>query len=297
MQKRNLLKNVFLCILGAFLFCFVACKSAPVSVEVRPLDILDEKSSFYIAIPKDVDSILVQSIIQNNVNGISEKNAKLICDNINTIYCGLNRSKNKTTIQASIDASIPQKYVSKVLNKKNGFTSSKFIPEKSTNEYVIYSNDALDISFPSSKIACLGRNVENMITNYDVIFSTAQSDYLSNEYSPLDSDLYDYLAGAKDEIRFYANKPQSFLTILTGTNLDLRLIDVSGSFVVDSKHDNQYLLNLHFNFKNEKFLKAGRAILMLAFGLTDSQSEINGNHFYVKGIKIQKEQLYKILVF
>lgn len=297
MQKHNLLKNVFLCILGTFLLCFVACKSSPIAVDVRPLDILDEKSAFYLAIPKDVDPILVQSIIQNNVNGISEKNAKLICDNVNTIYCGLNRSKNKTAIQASIDASIPQKYVSKVLTKKNGFTSSKFVPEKSTNEYVIYSNDALDISFPSSKVACLGRNVENMITNYDVIFSTAQSDYLSNEYSALDSDLYDYLAGAKDEIRFYANKPQSFLTILTGTNLDLRLIDVSGSFVVDPKHDNQYLLNLHFNFKNEKFLKAGRAILMLAFGLTDSQSEIDGNHFYVKGIKIQKEQLYKILVF
>lgn len=294
-KLNSFIKKIFL--FSVVLCSFIACKSAPVSVEVRPLDILDEKSSFYLAIPKSVDPILFQSIIQNNVNGISEKNAKLICDNINTIYCGLNRSKNKTTIQATIDASIPQKYVSKVLSKKNGFTNSKFIPEKSINEYVIYSNEAIDISFPSSKVACLGRNVENMITNYDVIFSTAQSDYLSNEYSSLNSDLYEYLAGAKDEIRFYANKPQSFLTILTGTNLDLRLIEVTGSFVVDSKHDNQYLLNLHFNFKNEKFLKAGRAILMLAFGLTDSQSEIDGNHFYVKGIKIQKEQLYKILVF
>lgn len=293
-KLNSFIKKIFL--FSAVLCSFIACKSAPVSVEVRPLDILDEKSSFYLAIPKRVDPVLVQTIIQNNVEGLSDKNASLIVEQINKIYCGLNRSKNKTSIQASIDASIPQKYVSKVLSKKNGFTSSKFVPEKSQNEYTFYSNEKIELVFPASKIACLGRNLEDVISTYDTIFTTAQPNYFSSEFSLLDEDLYEYLDSAEDEIRFYANKPQSFLTILTGANLDLKLVNVKGSFSLDSKHNEQYLLNLDLNFRNEKFLKAGRTLLTLAFGLTDSQSEINGTHFLVKGIKIHKKQLYKLLI-
>lgn len=291
---NSFIKKIFL--FSAVLFSFIACKSAPVSVEVRPLDILDEKSSFYLAIPKSVDPVLIQTILQNNIEGLSDKNATLIVGNINKIYCGLNRSKNKTSIQATIDASIPQKYISKILNKKNGFSNRKFIPEKSQNEYTFYSNEKVELVFPSSKIACLGRDLENVISTYDTILTTAQPNYFSKDFSLLDKELYDYLDSAEDEIRFFANKPQSFLTILTGANLDLKLVNVKGSFSLDSNHNEQYLLNLDLNFRNEKFLKAGRTLLTLAFGLTDSQSEVNGTHFLVKGIKIHKNQLYKLLI-
>lgn len=293
-KLNSFIKKIFL--FSAVLFSFIACKSAPVSVEVRPLDILDEKSSFYLAIPKSVDPVLIQTILQNNIEGLSDKNATLIVGNINKIYCGLNRSKNKTSIQATIDASIPQKYTSKILNKKNGFSNRKFIPEKSQNEYTFYSNEKVELVFPSSKIACLGRELENVISTYDTILTTAQPNYFSKDFSLLDKELYDYLDSAEDEIRFFANKPQSFLTILTGANLDLKLVNVKGSFSLDSNHNEQYLLNLDLNFRNEKFLKAGRTLLTLAFGLTDSQSEVNGTHFLVKGIKIHKNQLYKLLI-
>ena len=293
-KLNSFIKKIFL--FSAVLFSFIACKSAPVSVEVRPLDILDEKSSFYLAIPKSVDPVLIQTILQNNIEGLSDKNATLIVGNINKIYCGLNRSKNKTSIQATIDASIPQKYISKILNKKNGFSNRKFILEKSQNEYTFYSNEKVEFVFPSSKIACLGRDLENVISTYDTILTTAQPNYFSKDFSLLDKELYDYLDSAEDEIRFFANKPQSFLTILTGANLDLKLVNVKGSFSLDSNHNEQYLLNLDLNFRNEKFLKAGRTLLTLAFGLTDSQSEVNGTHFLVKGIKIHKNQLYKLLI-
>ena len=84
---------------------------------------------------------------------------------------------------------------------------------------------------------------------------------------------------------------------MTGANLDLRLIDVKGSFVTDPKHENQYLLDLDFNFKSDKFRKAGRALLTLAFGLTNSQAEeIDFSELKISGIRIDKQQLYKILV-
>ena len=134
-----------------------------------------------------------------------------------------------------------------------------------------------------------------MLAKYDSLAALPAED--NSIYSDLSDELVDYLKGSENEIRFYANKPQSFLTILTGANLDLRLIDVKGSFVTDPKHKNQYLLDLDFNFKNEKFLKAGKSLLTLAFGLTNSQEEVpQPNELKLNGIRIDKQQLYKILV-
>lgn len=298
MKKLNkIFKKLTLITAGAFLLFLNGCKSAPLAVEVDPLDILDSNSSFYMAIPKNVDPELIKRVVQNNINGISESNAQLLTDHINKVYCGLNRTRKATTIQATIDGTIPQKYVGKALNKKNGFEQTSYSPDKSANSYTIYSNNTLSVSAPSSKVLCLGRDVPVLLNNYDNIYTTAEPDYSGLEYSQLDSALYNYLKGAENEIRFFANKPQSFLTILTGANLDLKLIDVSGSFTCDPKHDDQYFLNLHFNFKNEKYLKAGKVLLTLAFGLTDSQSYIEGtDQLYINGIKIKKEQLYTLLV-
>ena len=297
MKKSSFIKKLTVLALGAIMISITACKSAPLAVEVNPLDILDSESSFYMAIPRKADPELIKRVVQNNIDRLSDSNAQLLTDRINKVYCGLNRTRKSTTIQATIDASIPQKYVSKVLNKKNGFSQSVFSPEKSSNTYEVYSQDGLDLAAPSGKVLCLGRDINALLTNYDTIYTTAEPNYTGTEYSPLEPELYNYLYDADSEIRFFANKPQSFLTILTGTNLDLKLINVSGSFICDTKHNDQYLLNLHFNFKNEKFLKAGKVLLTLAFGLTDSQSYIEGeDQLFINGIKIKKEQLYKLLV-
>lgn len=297
MKKSSFIKKLTVLALGAIVISITACKSAPLAVEVNPLDILDSESSFYLAIPRKADPELIKRVVQNNIDGLSDSNAQLLTDHINKVYCGLNRTRKSTTIQATIDASIPQKYVSKVLNKKNGFSQSVFSPEKSSNTYDVYSQDGLDLAAPSGKVLCLGRDINTLLTKYDTIYTTAEPNYTGTEYSPLEPELYNYLYEADSEIRFFANKPQSFLTILTGTNLDLKLINVSGSFICDTKHNDQYLLNLHFNFKNEKFLKAGKVLLTLAFGLTDSQSYIEGeDQLFINGIKIKKEQLYKLLV-
>jgi len=222
-------------------------------------------------------------------------NAKLISDKVNKIYCGLNRSRNFLEVQASIDSSIPVNLAPKIMNKKNGWTVKKYKPEASIIEYPVFTYQDIDVTFPNSKITCLGRDIDQMLNKYDSLSTMPAED--TKLYSDLPEELLNYLKGAEEEIRFYANKPQSFLTILTGANLDLRLIDVKGSFVTDPKHENQYLLDLHFNFKSDKFRKAGRALLTLAFGLTNSQAEeIDFSELKISGIRIDKNQLYKILV-
>ncbi len=276
------------------LVLFAGCKSAPAGRPVDALELIDSQSSFYIAVPRAADSVLIERIITGFYPEASAADAKMIADRVNKVYCGLNRSKNETEIQASIDGSIPVKYLPKVLSEKNGWVVSNYTPEGSAATYKLYSNQ-IEMSFPSEKLACAGRDIEGMLSKYDSLSKLPAED-TTELYSDLDSELTSYLKGADKEIRFFANKPQSFLTILTGAQLDLKLIDVKGSFKTDAKHENQYLLDLDFRFKNGTFLKAGKVLLTLAFGLTNSQEELIGDsELILHDIRIDKKQLYQLL--
>ena len=109
--------------------------------------------------------------------------------------------------------------------------------------------------------------------------------------------LFDWLDAPGSEIRFYAPNPLSFLTILTGTNLNLQLNYVKGAMTVDSAHKDQYLMSIVFDFNNKNVVRAGEAMLALAFGLTNAQTTRNSpTNITVSGIRINKRQLYKLFV-
>lgn len=300
LKKHNRINSYFLFFqLAVILFLAAGCKSVPAAREVNAIELLDDKSAFYIALPSSADTKVIERIIKNNVPGISDSNVKLICEKINKVYCGINRSKNQMEFQSVLEGNIPVNMMSKVLSKKNGWTRKSVKSGDNQLEYKLcnISNDKinLDMAFPSNKIACIGRNVQDMIVRYDTLVNLPVE---NNQLDTLiDEELTEYLTGSDNEIRFFANKPQSFLTILTGVKLDLKLKSVKGAFIQDVDHENQYILNLHFDFLNEKFLKAGKTLLTLAFGLTNSQSIVIGTDILeINGIKLDKEQLYKLLV-
>ena len=295
MKRLNLLRHAELVSASIlFLLLLAGCKSAPAGRPVDALELIDAESSFYLAVPKAADNVLIERIITGFYEGASEADAKMITEHVNKIYCGLNRSKHGTEVQASVEGSIPVKYIPKVLNIKKGWIITDYKPAETSPAYKIFSGP-VEMAFPSDSIACMGRNLEGMLNKYDNL-SKLPADDSTELYSDLDSDLTTYLKGAEDEIRFYANRPQSFLTILTGAQLDLKLIDVKGNFTTDPKHPNQYLLDLDFIFKNGTFLKAGKTLLTLAFGLTNSQEEIIGDsELIINDIRIDKQQLYKLL--
>ncbi len=275
---------------------FAACKTVPAGLRpVDAIELIDNNSSFYMAVPKAADNVLIEHIITNMAEGLSEQDAKAIAAHIDKIYCGLNRSKKSMEFQASVEGQIPRSFLPKVLNAKNGWISNTYIPAGSEVNYKIYSGP-IEMTFPTDKICCIGRDINGMLDKYDYLSKLPAEEEPGKLYSDLDEELVGYLKGAESDIRFFANKPQSFLTILTGAQLDLKLIDVKGSFTTDEKHPNQYFLDLDFRFKNGTFLKAGRTLLVLAFGLTNSQEEIIGDsELIIKKIRIDKKQLYKLL--
>lgn len=276
-------------------FTFFGCKTAPVANHVNPLDLLDGESAIYFAIPSKADTELMANILQNNISGLSEKDVNTIIERIDTVYAGLLHSRNQMEIQCAASCNIPTAYHSKIFSKKNGWTTSQYIPVDSIVPYKLYSNDLITLSLPDSNTVCLGRDVTKMIDTYQILSS---DESVSGGNPNIDEVFYDYLNTAKDEIRFFAQKPQSFLTMLTGANLDLKLIYVMGEMKSDPKLDTQYILDLNFEFKNERYVKPGKALLSLSFGLTDSDNiMISPTNLQIKGIKISKKQLYKILTF
>ena len=72
-----------------FFLLLAGCKSAPAGRPVDALELIDDQSSFYIAVPKAADNVLIERIINGFYEGASEADAKMIADRVNKIYCGL----------------------------------------------------------------------------------------------------------------------------------------------------------------------------------------------------------------
>jgi len=274
------------------LLCF-ACKSAPAVYQVEPLDLLDSENAFFLAVPKSVDPSLIEQVIRDNVPNISDKNVNQIVERLDKLYVGLMSNKKTTTYQCAVSCNIPTSFVPNIFSKKNGFSHTEYKP--ALTKFDIYSNETITVSVPDSNLLLMGRNIPIMLDSY---VEYKNNGYLENAALLDDEYHYDFLKGCRDEIRFFANKPQSFLTILTGVNLDLKLEWVDGSMKRDPKNEDQYIMDLCFNFKNSKFVKAGKAVLTLAFGLTDSSNEMDSpTVLRISGIKIKKNQIYKLLTF
>lgn len=275
----------------------VGCKSTPVVQKtVHPLNLIDNNSSFYLKIPTKQDKSLVESIVEHNIKDVSESDANLIAERIDTIYLGINKRRKSTEFQLSASCSIPKIAVSKLFTKKNGWNSEKLILQNQLGdevEYKIFDNSELLLSFPSQNLVALGRAVPSMVEVYNTYFYEIENGPVFN-LNPL---ITEWFEKDDDAIRFFATKPQSFLTILTGANLNYKLVYVCGTIISDTKRDDQYIMNLEFEFREKKVVPAAKAALSLAFGLTNSEVCLETpTHLVISNIKISKKELYKILV-
>lgn len=275
----------------------VGCKSTPVVQKtVHPLNLIDNNSSFYLKIPTKQDKSLVVSIVEHNIKDVSESDANLIAERIDTIYLGINKRRKSTEFQLSAFCSIPKIAVSKLFTKKNGWNSEKLILQNQLGdevEYKIFDNSELLLSFPSQNLVTLGRAVPSMVEVYNTYFYEIENGPVFN-LNPL---ITEWFEKDDDAIRFFATKPQSFLTILTGANLNYKLVYVCGTIISDTKRDDQYIMNLEFEFREKKVVPAAKAALSLAFGLTNSEVYLETpTHLVISNIKISKKELYKILV-
>ena len=297
MKKHNIFAAA---VLSALLAAVSGCKSVPKSaVRVDPLLLLDNESSFYLRIPSSADEKLISRVVQGAVKGISESDARLISSRIDVVYAGLNKKRTKTDYQIAASCDFPKAAVSKAFSRKNGWTKDSLLLNDGDGnpvEYGIYSDRRILASFPGQMTACAGRNVPSMVETYHNAYYN-----LSPSASVLDENIYSWLCFDSEnpdgKIKYYASKPQSFLTMLTGAVLNFNLVYVRGSIESDPKRDDQFVMDFEFEFRDKKFVPVARGSLAVAFGLTDSDVYLETpTHLVVSNIKISKEQLYNILV-
>lgn len=279
-----------------FIFClilstgFLACKSAPETFPVEAMDLLDLESEFYISIPNQADPDLIKYFLKKNINNLNEESINLLSERINTIYCGILHEKKSYKIQAAINESIPANFASRKIKKIKDINKIQY--EIDSNIYDSYNYNGLELSLPGNNLALAGRNINEMLQRYDSIHSTGFGQTVWE-----DEEIYEFLKSPVNEIRFYSNKADYFLSILIGHQLNLHLKSFKGEFKIDPNYKSQYIVDIDLEFQNEKFLRASRSLLALTFGLTGSDIEIiDSNKLSISNIQLKKELLYKLLI-
>lgn len=322
MKKLNLLHKNIACKIFVCLICsavaiafFSACKSTPSvdgagkkistipRLDINPLELLDSGSNFYLSLTPEADKELTGLLIKKYFGGI-ESQASQIISRISTVYAGFNRSRHSSYLQMTARGDLPQAIAKLALTKKNGFVENLFFNQAEgtdtegkvhnlKTEYKYYTSDSLEnmqMSLPSSKIACIAPDVSNMLARYDNLSLGHEAAGGPN----LPADVLEWLTSPGDQIRFFAANPLSFLTILTGTNLNLQLSYVKA--IVESDNSDNYTMNLEFEFVDERVVRVGQSILSLAFGLANSNIEQKTKtNLRINGVQIPKTQIYKLL--
>ncbi len=291
-------------------FLFSSCMTMPKGRKVEALSLLDNQSNLYFAVPNNVDNELIEKIISDNVSGLAKHEIERIIARINTAYIGVNTTKkvfSSDAVQVAIDGNFPKKMIPKFLNKKNGWDvimCSSCDAKKHpiyTKAVIPGSEDYISMSFPANNVACMGRNIEQMLGRYDTLSLPDFADQVTAAEDSImhtDEYFYNYLLEAKDEIRFFANNPKSFLSTITGVNLDLKIVTVAGAIVKDDEDPGKYKVKFIFKFSNNKYLKAGRALLKLALGMSNSEVEDGeDSELIVQNVHINKEQILKLINF
>ncbi len=281
---------------------FFSCRTAPPPPEqssVDAVDLLDGRSAFYFKIPASLDATLLGRMLSGSFKSLSEDDARMIVSRVDTLYAGLTRTASASEFQLSALCSVPKAAVPYVFSAKNGWktrrTASARADQPAQN---IYNNGALDVALPSERIVCAGRAVLPMLDAYHAL-SRAERPYAAADGSSeaLSAPVREWLTDGGNEIRFFAVRPQSFLASLTGANLNYKLSYARGKMAAIPNDSAQYLMEFEFEFRDKSIVLAAKAALSLAFGLTDSEAVLETpTHLKLRGIKIDREYVYKVLV-
>lgn len=257
-------------------------ESASVALQVNPLDLLPKGQSFYMTIPKEVDEELLRRVIVYGVKDIPLDTAAQLLRRIDTAYIALERSYNVTMLQMTA-AGIAQSGVESAL------------PD--------------GVAFPTDEVGLLAKDIEVLLASYNAHAYGGERGHL------LQDEVYQWLSGkgkagdtggllgtsggtnGAKQIRFYALKPQSFLTILIGTRLNFKFEWIRGTLYTDPKLNTQYIMAIDFNFKDAHSAQEGRTSLDTAFNLSGGSSYMaSPTQLTVTGIRISRRQLYKLFV-
>lgn len=318
LKKHNIFyKNLFIFVSLLFLV-LGGCSSTPklTAKKVHPLDLVDPyflntRYDFYIYIPENAEKSIISKIIKNKVNGIDDKTTSQIVSNLNTMAIGFSKGEGEFTM--AIDSNISSNYAAKMIKKIEGFNESKTETQVYSYDKEYYCqvpfsyywkpnvNDYTHFSFLNNSIICASSREKDILKISDQYYQLATNLYydynMNSQYNFINKIKFD---GNDDEIRFcVVSNIKDYLSYLIGDKLNVQIESVWGCFKENPNNDKAYLLDFTLEFKSSSYKRASKSLISLAFGISDGiiEDEENPCLLTIKGIDLNKEQLYKILSF
>lgn len=248
------------------------CRSLPSSSrndEVHPLALLSPDSSIYINVPVQNHMDLSAAILSAQIEGLTEKSARLLLSRVDNFYLGLGTVKDRSRLEAAALGNIPSVAVDAMLTKKNGWNKNPYTALSSEEaqvsgqpvEFDVYSRLGSDfrLSFPSESILCAAKNLDPLLENYAL-----HAELGDQEYVP-------WITQESQDILFYITKPGQYLRNMIGTTVN-GCDYVSGRMVYfpdsekPSEYSGRYRLTINLHIANPKAMEAFNAMLKLSFG-------------------------------
>ena len=281
MKDKQMHKNAtYFLVLSFFILTatnFFSCRSTPTEEElpeINPLSLLDDQSSVYVSIPVQKHITFVADILVAQMNSLSQDDAKKIAGQITMMYGGISTVKDRKRIQLAAEGSFPNIAIKTVFKEKNGWT--KFDYEAPSTEqclalnypnsfsYYTRTDTDLQLSFPSTNIICVSRNVPPLLDQYAL-----RPDCVMNPQNK-------WISQQTDDVLFYITKPGQYLRGLIGQPIEIGCDSVQGKIVyIPSKKDATiytgiYELSFDVTVINTKAQKVLYKLLTLSLGMTDA---------------------------
>ncbi len=261
---------------------FVACKSAPVENPVDPAELLSDDGAVYFVVPVQPNMDFVNKAFMK-ISDCSESEARKISERTDDIYICVDMN-GKT--QLSAGGNFPSRMISLALTEKKGWSKSEY------KDHRIYSSEKskYKLSLPSSSVAVVSRDVEEMLGRFD---ECASNDLHSVS---MRADVYEFLKRENSgEILLYAPFPKAFIKSFLGADVTSPVESIFGE-LKNLKDGKQFALKIVLKMSDSRTVKAACAALKLAlFPIPAKIVQTGSCEITITDITLGYDSLLKIL--
>lgn len=277
--------------------CTSTKNAAPAPIkEVHPLALLGKDSGMYLHIPVQQHADLTAALIRDNVEQLSEANAKRITQYVEHLYIGLGSAADSSRLEAAALGSVPQLGLRSVFTEKNGWAQKEYkarytedsLAYKLPHDFTYYTrqDEDIELSFLSDTMLCFAQDVSPLLDKYALGADLAESD--CNEW----------LQQKSNDILFYVTRPAQYLKHFVGTPVTLGCDSMYGKMhyvpglSASSAYEGNYLLSFTMHVTDKRTMPAFKSLISIALSpMGATVSQVDDTTLDVSGIPVTQKQI------
>lgn len=277
------------------------CTSTPAApeplAEVHPLALLSDDSGIYLHIPVQKHMELTSALLCNQVENLSEANAKRIAQYVEHLYIGIGSQTDGSRLEAAASGTVPQVGLRSVFTEKNGWTQQKYDAKSSeaalarqyprSFTYYTHKEEAVQLSFLSDTVLCFAQNIFPLLEQYAV-----------RPELPV-TDCSKWLQQKGDDIVFYVTQPGTFFESFSGMAIQIpgcdrlygKMHQLPAQGGINGR-SSTYELSFMLHVTDKRTLPGFKSLLSLSLGKMGAKiSQADDSTLEVSGISVTQEQI------